>query len=266
MSRGRKLVEHDRRLGTRLVAGADEAGRGCLAGPLVAGGVLLDLDRIGPREVRALGALDDSKRHTPEERERLLAVVLRIAVRVAVVTRSVEGLDARGLHVTNLEALSTAAGRVARPGTLCLIDGFRVPDNGHPQRAIVGGDGRSAAIAAASIVAKVTRDRFMRRAAEQHPHWGFDVHMGYATPAHRDAINRHGISALHRRSFRSVAYAAAGIEIPRDENGRPVAAGSGGALPTTTATLATPATGSATAAPPAEDPWRAAGPASIAAD
>jgi len=209
VSRGRKLVEHDRRLGPRLVVGADEAGRGCLAGPLVAGAVLLDLDRIGPREVRALGALDDSKRHDAEERERLLEVVLRVAARVAVVSRCVEGLDERGLHVTNLEALSTAARRVARPGALCVIDGFRVPEIGHPQRAIVGGDGRSAAIAAASIVAKVTRDRFMHRAARRHPHWGFDVHVGYATPAHRAAINAHGITPLHRRSFRSVAYAEA---------------------------------------------------------
>ncbi|MDX8150434.1 ribonuclease HII [Patulibacter brassicae] len=211
MSRGRTLVQHDRRLGVRFVVGADEAGRGCLAGPLVTGGVLLDLERIGPREVRALGALDDSKRHGPEERERLLGVVQRLAVRTVVVSRCVEGLDERGLHVTNLEALSTAARRVAVPGALCLIDGFRVPEIGHPQRAIVGGDARSAAIAAASIVAKVTRDRFMRRAAERHPHWGFDVHMGYATAAHRSAIGEHGITPLHRRSFRSVAYAAAGL-------------------------------------------------------
>jgi ribonuclease HII len=206
VSRGHKLFGHDRGLGVRWVVGADEAGRGCLAGPLVAGAVLFDLERIGPREVRALGALDDSKRHTPEERERLFGVVLRIAVRVAAVSRCVEGLDGRGLHVTNLEALSTAAGRVARPDALCLIDGFRVPDNGHEQRAVVGGDGRSAAIAAASIIAKVTRDRFMHRAAARLPHWGFDQHMGYGTPAHQDAIRAHGVSELHRRSFRSVAY------------------------------------------------------------
>jgi ribonuclease HII len=115
-SRGRRLFQHDRALGARWVVGADEAGRGCLAGPLVAGAVLFDLERIGPREVRALGALDDSKAHTAEERERLFAVVLRIAERVGSVSRCVEGLDGRGLHVTNLEALSTAARRVARPG------------------------------------------------------------------------------------------------------------------------------------------------------
>jgi ribonuclease HII len=206
VSRGRKLFGHDRDLGSRWIVGADEAGRGCLAGPLVAGAVLFDLERIGPREVRALGALDDSKRHSAEERERLFDVVLRIAVRVTSVSRCVEGLDGRGLHVTNLEALSSAARTVARPGAICLIDGFRVPDTGHPQRAIVGGDGRSAAIAAASIVAKVTRDRFMHRAAERHPQWGFEQHMGYGTAAHTEAIRVHGISPLHRRSFRARAY------------------------------------------------------------
>jgi ribonuclease HII len=206
VSRGRRLFQHDRALGARWIVGADEAGRGCLAGPLVAGAVLFDLDRIGPREVRALGALDDSKAHTAEERERLFGVVLRIAERVGSVSRCVEGLDGRGLHVTNLEALSTAARRVARPGALCLTDGFRVPDTGFDQRHVVGGDAKSAAIAAASIVAKVTRDRFMHRAAARLPSWGFDQHMGYGTTAHQDAIRTHGLSELHRRSFRAVAY------------------------------------------------------------
>lgn len=206
MSRGRRLFLHDRALGVRWVVGADEAGRGCLAGPLVAGAVLFDLERIGPREVRALGALDDSKRHTPEDREALFGVVLRIAERITTVSRCVEGLDARGLHVTNLEALSSAARGVARPGALCLTDGFAVPDVGHEQRHVIGGDAKSAAIAAASIVAKVTRDRFMHRAAERHPEWGFAQHMGYGTAAHQAAIRTHGLSALHRRSFRAAAY------------------------------------------------------------
>lgn len=203
---GRKLFEHDRRLGARFVAGADEAGRGCLAGPLVAAAVLIDLERIGPREVRALTALNDSKQHTHEGREELYPVVLRTVSRVAVVSRCVPGLDARGLHRTNILALRDALLRVARPGTLCLVDGFRVPEMEHEQRAIVAGDSTSAAIAAASIVAKVSRDRFMRRAEERHPGWAFGTHMGYSTPEHREAIQRHGISPLHRLSFRSAAY------------------------------------------------------------
>src|SRR5204862_5821825 len=96
--------------------------------------------------------------------------------------------------------------RVAVPGTLCLVDGFRLGDIGFEQRAIVDGDARSAAIAAASIVAKVTRDRFMHRADAAHPGWEFRSHVGYSTPEHRDAIQRQGVSALHRLSFQSTAY------------------------------------------------------------
>jgi ribonuclease HII len=206
---GRKLFQHDRALGVRYVAGADEAGRGCLAGPLVAAAVLLDYDRLGPREVRALALLNDSKQHTEEAREALYPLVLRIATRVAVVSRSAGGIDRRGLHKTNLAALRESLLKVAegRDQVLCLSDGFPVGDlDGHHGRAIVNGDATSAAIAAASIIAKVTRDRFMHRADARHPGWEFATHVGYSTPEHRDAIQRHGVSPLHRMSFQSTAY------------------------------------------------------------
>jgi ribonuclease HII len=203
---GRRLVQHDRGLGHRWVAGADEAGRGCLAGPLVAAAVLLDMERLGPRQVRALGLLNDSKQHDEEAREALYPVVLRTAVKVAAVSRCVRGIDGRGLHKTNLAALRDALLRVAIPGTICLVDGFRVGDLGFEQRAVVDGDARSAAIAAASIVAKVTRDRFMHRADALHPGWEFRSHVGYSTPEHREAILRQGVSPLHRMSFQSAAY------------------------------------------------------------
>jgi ribonuclease HII len=190
----------------RWVAGADEAGRGCLAGPLVTAAVLLDMEAIGLREVRALSALNDSKQHTPQQREALYPVVMRLAAQSAIVVRSAPGIDRRGLHRTNLDGLSDALARVARPGCVCLVDGFRVPDMGHEQRAIVNGDATSAAIAAASILAKVSRDRFMTRAAATHPEWAFDAHMGYSTPVHRAAIREHGVSPLHRMSFQSTAY------------------------------------------------------------
>jgi ribonuclease HII len=190
----------------RFVAGADEAGRGCLAGPLVAAAVLLDIDRLGVREVRALHALNDSKQHDAAAREELLPIVMRTAMRVAVVSRSAPGIDERGLHRTNLLALRDALTRVAVPGCLCLVDGFAVPDLDHEQRPIVDGDATSAAIAAASIVAKVTRDRFMQRADVLHPGWEFGRHMGYSTPEHRAAIQQQGVSALHRMSFQSTAY------------------------------------------------------------
>jgi len=204
--RGRRLIAHDRSLGVRWVAGADEAGRGCLAGPLVAAAVLLDMEAFGPREARAFSALNDSKQHTPQAREELYPIVMRTAVRVAVVSRSAPGIDTRGLHRTNLSALSDALARVAVPDCLCLVDGFRVPDMGHEQRAIVQGDATSAAIAAASILAKVSRDRFMARADMLHPGWSFSDHMGYSTPDHRAAIHAQGVSPLHRLSFASTAY------------------------------------------------------------
>jgi ribonuclease HII len=207
---GRRLFQHDRGLGFRYVAGADEAGRGCLAGPLVAGGVLFDMQCLGVREVRLLSALNDSKQHTHAGRELLYPLVLRCAVRVAVVSRSCEGIDARGLHRTNLDALRDALIRVTADvpadEVVCLSDGFRVRDIGREQRAIVDGDCTSAAIAAASILAKVSRDRFMVRADAVHPGWSFAEHKGYSSPLHREAIQRIGVSPLHRMSFASTAY------------------------------------------------------------
>jgi ribonuclease HII len=196
----------------RFVAGADEAGRGCLAGPLVAAAVLFDLDRVGPGEVRALRALNDSKQHTCESRAELFPVILRVAAKVAIVSRCAPGIDARGLHVTNLRALRDALAQVACDSCICLSDGFPVAELGFAQRAVIGGDAKSAAIAAASVIAKETRDRYMRRADVVHPGWDFAQHVGYSTPEHRDAIERIGVSPLHRLSFQSAAYQQLALE------------------------------------------------------
>ncbi|MGP0051514.1 MAG: ribonuclease HII [Solirubrobacteraceae bacterium] len=190
----------------RFVAGADEAGRGSLAGPLVAAAVLLDLDRLGPTQARALGTLNDSKQQTPERRAALYPVILGIAARVCIVSRCAPGIDARGLHKTNLAALRDALRGVACDGCICLSDGFPVTGLHHEQRAVIGGDAKSAAVAAASVLAKETRDRYMRRADATHPGWEFAQHVGYSTPEHRDAIERLGVSPLHRLSFQSTAY------------------------------------------------------------
>ena len=133
--------------------------------------MLFDYEALTTRELRALSALNDSKQHDHDAREELYPRVLASARRVVVVSRSVRSIDDRGLHVTNIEALRSALMRVAEPGALCLIDGFAVPEFEHEQRAIIDGDATSAAIAAASIIAKVTRDRFMRRADVRHPGW-----------------------------------------------------------------------------------------------
>jgi len=194
------------------VAGADEAGRGSLAGPLVAAAVLFDLERLTLADRRALSRLNDSKQHTEEGREELYPLVMRAAARMAIISRCARGIDQEGLHRTNLDALRAALLQVVCDGAVCLVDGFRVPDFGHEQRAVIGGDSRSAAIAAASVMAKVTRDRFMRRAEELHPGWDFATNVGYSTPEHRAAIAANGVSPLHRMSFDSIAYQQLAIE------------------------------------------------------
>jgi ribonuclease HII len=197
-----RLLRHDRGLGVRLVAGADEAGRGALAGPLVAAGVLLEPDAFDRRSRKLLAALDDSKRLTPRVREELLPHVLAIARRVTVVAIPVASIDDGGVHRANLGALARAlAGLDAPPGAALLVDGFRLPALQREHTPIVDGDATSAAIAAASIVAKVMRDRAMTALGTVHPAYGFEQHVGYGTPAHLAALRRHGPCPAHRRSF-----------------------------------------------------------------
>ena len=213
LRRSQRLFDFDRGLDHRFVAGADEAGRGCLAGPLVAAAVLFDYESLSVGDRRILGGLHDSKQMTEEARVEMFPCVMRAAARVSIVIRSAPGIDRRGLHVTNCEALGDALARLEPgPETICLVDGFRLPRCEVPHRRVVGGDRTSAAIAAASVLAKVTRDRYMREAAERHPGWGFEEHVGYSTPEHRAAIDKQGISPLHRRSFASVAYTQLGLD------------------------------------------------------
>ncbi len=207
LARSRRLFAFDRGLQSRFVAGADEAGRGCLAGPLVAAAVLIDYERLSHGDRRSLAGLHDSKQMTEAQRLEMYPSVLRAAERVCVVVRAAAGIDRRGLHVTNIEALSCALeGLDPGEDAISLVDGFSLPSCAVPHRSVVQGDGTSAAIAAASVIAKVSRDRYMREAAVRHPGWGFEEHVGYSTPEHRAAIERIGISPLHRRSFQSVAY------------------------------------------------------------
>jgi ribonuclease HII len=210
--RGRHLFAFDREFGRRFIAGADEAGRGSLAGPLVSAAVLFDIERLTLSERRSLTRLNDSKQHTEAGREELYPLVLRAAAKSSIVVRCVRGIDSRGLHVTNIAALRAALLRVACPDVLCLVDGFKLPEFGYEQRRVVGGDAKSAAIAAASVLAKVTRDRYMHRVAERHPNWDFATNVGYSTPEHRAAIREHGITPLHRLSFASIAYQQLALE------------------------------------------------------
>ena len=205
-SSGQRLLTHDRRLGVRFVAGADEAGRGSLAGPLVVAGVLLDYDELcGPR-VRPLSRLNDSKQLTHEERERLFHSVVGCASQISVRFVSHGEIDRSGLHRSNLACLRAVLADLHPPAEACLVDGFRLGPAAPQHRAIVDGDCKSAAIAAASIVAKVVRDRVMRRLDALYPRYGFMSHVGYITPAHSAAVRSFGPSDVHRRSFQARCY------------------------------------------------------------
>src|SRR5580765_6076255 len=151
---GGKLLRYDRNLGVRLVAGADEAGRGPLAGPLVVAGVLLDYECLRDHRVRPLARLNDSKQVDPATREELYRAVISCAEVVSVRVFPAYVIDRDGLHKCNLRGLREALW-ACQPADVCLVDGFRLGPLAPPHRAVVDGDTKSAAIAAASIVAKV---------------------------------------------------------------------------------------------------------------
>ena len=203
---GRKLLNFDRRLGARFVAGADEAGRGSLAGPLVVAGVLLDYACLRDHRVRPLALLNDSKQLAPAQREELFRAVVGCASKICVRVIPPGDIDRHGLHRSNLAGLRAVLSALAPPAEACLVDGFRLGPTAPEHRAIVDGDERSAAIAAASIVAKVTRDRYMRRAAAVYPGFGFEQHVGYITPGHSAVVRSRGPSEIHRRSFQALCY------------------------------------------------------------
>ncbi len=191
-----------RAAGYRLVAGVDEAGRGPLAGPVVAAAVVL------PPGWRLEG-LDDSKKLTPRRRERLYEALLGDpSVLAGVGSACVEEIDR--MNILNATRLAMIRAVEAVPGGVdfCLIDGLPVRDFPLPQKAIVKGDARCLSIAAASILAKVTRDACMERLAKSFPQYGFEKHKGYGTAQHLAAIQQYGITIHHRRSFAPVAQMA----------------------------------------------------------
>jgi ribonuclease HII len=188
------------------VAGADEAGRGSLAGPLVVAGVLLDYGTLRDHRVRPLAYLNDSKELDIARREELFRAVVSCAERVSIRVVTHAEIDRAGLHASNLASLRAVLHALAPPAEICLVDGFRLGKKAPEHLAVVGGDGRSAAIAAASIVAKVVRDRVMRRLDALFPQYGFSSHVGYITPGHSARVREHGPSAIHRLSFAALCY------------------------------------------------------------
>jgi ribonuclease HII len=184
-----------RRWGFALIAGVDEVGRGCLAGPVVTSAVVLDPTRHIP-------GLRDSKLLTPAARERLRDLIVGRARAWSVAEASAAEIDRFNIHRASLEAMRRAVMALVPLPDLVLVDAFRVPGLPMAQRGIVKGDVKCSAIAAASIVAKVHRDRLMCRLHEADTRYGFDRHKGYATAEHLEAVSRYGYSPVHRRSFR----------------------------------------------------------------
>ena len=184
ISTGQRLLRYDRRLGARFVAGADEAGRGSLAGPLVVAAVLLDYEALRGHRVRPLALLNDSKQVDPAERERLCHAVLGCATGVAVRVISSNEIDTRGLHRSNLKGLRTVLAELHPPAEACLVDGFRLGPLAPPHTGI---------------------DRPFRHGVLD-PRYGFSSHVGYITPEHTRAVLAHGPCPQHRRSFQSRAY------------------------------------------------------------
>lgn len=201
----------DRR-GLGPVAGVDEAGRGACAGPLVVAACVLR-----PGDAPRLAGLTDSKLLTAPARDRMFDLVRRRALARAVVVVPAAEIDVIGVHVANLEGMRRAvAGLSVHPGYV-LTDGFRIPGLGTPTLAVVKGDQAAACIAAASVLAKVTRDRIMAGLHTDWPDYGFDVHKGYSTADHSDALTQHGPCPEHRWSYANVVAAARlrGLDPPR---------------------------------------------------
>jgi ribonuclease HII len=191
----RSLENALRRWGFYLVAGCDEVGRGCLAGPVVAGAVILDPGRHIP-------GLFDSKMTTLLERERLYDVITRKALAWAVASSPPSEIDRINIHRASLDAMRQAVGMLVPLPDMVVVDAFKIPEILMAQVGVPKADRKVSAVAAASIVAKVTRDREMQRHHEADPRYGYDRHKGYATAEHLAAVALHGYSPLHRRSFK----------------------------------------------------------------
>ncbi len=182
----------------RIIAGVDEVGRGCLAGPVLAAAVILPDERS---KLRHISGVRDSKELRPEERERLFGRILRIGT-VGVGLASHRLIDRYGIGPATRFAMLKAVGRLGTEPDHLLIDWVRLPLLPCGQTSIVDGDALCLSIAAASVIAKVTRDRLMAKAASKYPGYGFEHHKGYGTPEHHQALVEHGPCAIHRLTFR----------------------------------------------------------------
>lgn len=196
-----------RRGGFDLIAGADEAGRGACAGPLVAAAVIL-------RPSTRIDGLGDSKTLTARQRDRIYDQVVSRALAWAVVGIEPGECDSLGMHVANLAALRRAVLRLDVPPEFVLTDGFAVDGLGVPSLGVWKGDRVVACVAAASVLAKVTRDRIMTDYQQRYPDYAFDIHKGYCTGLHQQRLEHHGPSPIHRWCFDNVRRAAGTVKLP----------------------------------------------------
>ena len=186
--------------GISPIAGVDEAGRGPCAGPLVIAAVILD-----DPSVPELSAVRDSKEISEKKREELFDVIMKLALSVSIIRVSVKEIDERGVHAANLDGMRRAVKGLSVDPAYVLTDGYAIEGLAIPNVAVWKGDQVVTAISAASIIAKVTRDREMIELDKQYPHYGFAGHKGYITAAHTAALAKHGPCAEHRRSFSNIA-------------------------------------------------------------
>jgi ribonuclease HII len=205
-----RLERRLRDAGFGLIAGVDETGRGALAGPLLTCAVILPADA-------KLEGLKDSKLLTPLQRERLAEEIRACAIALAVVRVAPDAIDRRGLHRSNLRALRAAAVKLRPAPEYLLVDGYPIARAPFPSLSIKKGDRVSVAVAAASVVAKVTRDRIMQRLHRKHPEFCFDENKGYGTPEHWRALDKFGPTPHHRLSFSGVGQMSLFVDDPELE-------------------------------------------------
>lgn len=192
--------------GAQCVAGVDEAGRGPLAGPVVAAAVVFDPDFLRAEAAKSLAGLTDSKKLSAVRREFFFALLTDCPqARAGIASASVEEIDAMNILSATHLAMARAIGKLVPLPDLALVDGLPLKGLPVPHRAITGGDAQSLSIAAASVLAKVTRDRMLAELAQEYPGYGFERHKGYGTRAHLEALRRLGPCPVHRRSFSPVA-------------------------------------------------------------
>jgi ribonuclease HII len=195
---GRVYERQAQSAGYKFVAGVDEVGRGCLAGPVVAAACILDLSKPLPK------GLNDSKQLTKIQREQIAEKLKKRCLAYAVGQVEADEIDEINILQASIKAMLKAVEALRPAADFLLIDAVRIRQSPLPQMSIIRGDGLSASIAAASVLAKTFRDALMREYAFAYPQYGFDEHVGYGTRLHRDALHAHGVCPLHRRTFHGV--------------------------------------------------------------